>query len=511
MRFWRNVFSSPLLVTGCFAVFSLLLHFLFNGRYGYNIDEYYYIACSEHPALGYVDHPPLSIAILAFWRTLFNDSLFALRFLPAVAGSLTILLTGMLVREFGGGRFAQAVACLGVLISPLFLFMFNVYSMNAFDVLIWTASVYLFVRIMKSDSRRLWIRLGAVLGLGLLNKIDVLWLGLGLLLALLFTEQKKWLKTRWPYIAAGIAFALFLPHIIWQIQNGWPTLEFMQNARIVKYHDVSRFDFIVGQFLIQHPFAAPIWIAGLASLLFYRLRGYRAVGIIWLTAFLILLVSGRSKPEYLGPAFPMILAAGGVAIEIYSRQKTWMWFRPAAIGALVINGMISAPFTIPLLPVDSFIRYSQALGMRIESAEKKDLHELPQHYADQFGHENMVATLARAYDRLDLRDRLHCVIFASHYGFAGAIDFYREKYDLPPARASHNNYWLWGPGEKPGNVVLSVGLPGTTMLKYFASVAVMDTVRSKYAMPYETNVPVLLCREPYRKLPEIWPALKRFE
>ena len=279
-------------VPGLLALVTLLLHFLFNGRYGYFIDEYYYIACSDHPALGYVDHPPLSIAILAVWRGLFGDSLFALRFLPAVMGAISVYITGLLVREFKGGRFAQAAACLGVMICPLFLFIFNYYSMNAFAILWWTIAASLIVRIVKDERPRWWIALGFILGLGLLNKIDVLWLGAGIFFGLVFTKKRESLLAPWPYVAAGIALLLFLPHILWQIAHGWPTLEFIANARALKYQGITRLDFLTSLVMDIHPLLFPVWIAGLAALLLGSLKRFRILGIIWLTAFAILLIGG---------------------------------------------------------------------------------------------------------------------------------------------------------------------------------------------------------------------------
>ncbi|RPH95478.1 phospholipid carrier-dependent glycosyltransferase [candidate division KSB1 bacterium] len=504
-------YSREMAVAGFLAFAAFLLHLAFNGRYGYFIDEYYYMACTEHPALGYVDQPPLSIAILAFWRGLFGDSLFALRFLPAVAGAFTVYLAGLLVREFKGGRFAQAVACIAVIINPLFLYFRNYYSMNVYDVLFWTLAAFLVVRIIRNERPKSWIVLGVVLGLGLLNKIDVLWLGAGIFLGLLFTQQRKSLLTPWPYIAAAIALLLFLPHIIWQIQNGWPTLEFIHNARAFKYQGISRLDFLLSLALEFHPLVLPVWIAGLVSLFSGSLKRFRLIGIIWLTAFAILFISGRSKAEYLSPALPMILAAGGIAFENFALRKRWRVFKPAIIILLITGGAITAPLTLPVLPVESLIVYMRTLGMQPPSAESKELAELPQHFADQFGFENMAETTARVYHLLPRVDRGDCVIIASHYGFAAAIDFYRATLDMPKAVCSHNSYWMWGPGDKPGKVAVAVGLSEKTMRRFYQSVTAMDTVCSRFAMPYENNVPVFVCREPLSTLQAVWPTVKNFE
>ncbi len=117
----------------CFAIAACLVHFLWNGRYGYFRDELYYAACGQHLAWGYVDQAPLIAVIARLSRTLFGDSLHALRFFPALAAGAKILLTGWIVRELGGRRYAQILAGTAMLLCPIFLTMDNFLSMNAFE------------------------------------------------------------------------------------------------------------------------------------------------------------------------------------------------------------------------------------------------------------------------------------------------------------------------------------------------------------------------------------------
>ena len=199
-----------------FAAAKFLLHLLTARGYGHFRDELYYLACADHLDWGYVDHPPLSIVLLWISRRLFGDSLHALRLLPALAGAATVYLTGWTCRRMGGGRLAQALAMLSVIVAPAYLFFHHIFSMNAFDVLLWTAAGAVLVRVFDDGDRRLWILLGAVLGLGLLNKISVLWLGFGLLVGLRASRaQRGWYMTSWPWLSGALAFAIFSPHIAW--------------------------------------------------------------------------------------------------------------------------------------------------------------------------------------------------------------------------------------------------------------------------------------------------------
>src|SRR5229473_2124914 len=102
----------------CISACKLLIH-LYAGRYyGYFVDELYYLACSRHLDWGYVDQPPLIALITWIGRSLFGDSLPAIRFLPAVAGAGEVALTALIARELGGKWFAQGLAALATLVAP---------------------------------------------------------------------------------------------------------------------------------------------------------------------------------------------------------------------------------------------------------------------------------------------------------------------------------------------------------------------------------------------------------
>jgi 4-amino-4-deoxy-L-arabinose transferase-like glycosyltransferase len=311
------------------AAAKFLIHFAINitGAYGFFRDEFYYIACSEHLAFGYVDHPPLSIYLLKISRVIFGDSLVAIRFLPALAGALTVFLTGMIVKELGGKRFAMLFAALCVLLAPLHLGINSIFSMNSFDILIWTAATYILVKLVNRRDPRMWLWLGVILGLGLQNKISVLWLGFGLTVGLLLTENRRSYLTRGPWLAAGIALLIFLPHIIWQALNGWPTLEFMAGAT-GKMLEVSFLDYLGGQIMEMHPLLFPVWVTGLVWYLFAgRGKQYRVLGIIYVSIFALLVISGSARSSYLAPAYPMLFASGALVLERISTAPLMKYAR----------------------------------------------------------------------------------------------------------------------------------------------------------------------------------------
>src|SRR5215472_787804 len=212
-----------------FSTVALVIHLLTNRRYGYFRDELYYIACGQHLAFGYVDQPPLSILLLRLSQMLLGDSLFAIRFLPALAGAATVGITGLIARELGGRGWAIALSCAGSLCALFNLAAGNFFSMNAFEPLFWMGCVYLLVRIINGGSPVLWLWLGLLVGLGLENKHSTAFFAAAVFLALLLTQERRHFTEKWIWFGGLIAFAVALPNVLWQVRNHWPTYELLNN------------------------------------------------------------------------------------------------------------------------------------------------------------------------------------------------------------------------------------------------------------------------------------------
>jgi hypothetical protein len=489
----------------------LLIHFYTNLSAGYGIfrDELYYVACSEHLSAGYVDQPPLSIFILALNRLLLGDSIFALRLLPAVAGAATVFTTGIIARELGGGRFAQASAACASIASLVFLGMNTVFSMNCFDILLQTLAVFLVIRLVKTGDAKYWPLLGLALGLGLLNKVGVLWLGFGILVGFVLTEQRAWLKTKWPYLAGALALLFFIPFLAWNLAHNLAHVEFIRNATSGIYRNLNVVSFALGQIVIQNPVIFPLWLSGLLFLFFGLEKKYRILGIAFVSAFLVLALNGHSKSEYLSPLFPMLFASGSLAFERWFSGR-WRWVRRLHIGLMLVGGVLLAPLVLPVLPVETYIHYSAALGVAPSSSEAKQLGKLPQFYADMFGWEEKAEAVARVFHSLPPGEQASCALFADNYGRCGAIDFYGWKYSLPKSIGKHNNYWIWGPREYTGELMIILGGDLQDKQRVFGSVEVAGVVSSPYCMPYENDLKIYVCRKLKVPLADFWPRLKSF-
>ena len=495
------------------SLFALAFHLAVNAFGGYGIfrDEYYYIACSKRLAAGYVDQPPLSMFLLAFSRTLFGISQFGLRILPALSHAVTVVLAGLIARKLGGRRTAITLACLAVVLAPVIIGQANIYQMNAFANLFWALSAYVLVLIVERSRPGLWLLLGLVMGLGLLNKIDFLWFGAGLGVGLLLTDMRKHLKTPWPYAAAATALVIFSPFIIWNISHGFAHIEFIRAATAGKYSGLTRLDFLAGQLIVLNPVNMTIWLPGLYFLLFNRDgRRYRILGIIYATAFAILLLNGHSKAEYLAPVYIMLFAAGGVAVESWAGRGKRKW--AAALGTLsVLTSLMIMPLAVPVLPVETFIKYSNAMGIKPSTPEGKNLAELPQFYADMFGWEELAKDVSAVYMSLTAEERPSAVVFAKNYGEAGALEYYTGKYPLPRVISTHNSYWFWGyPKEGLGTVIVLRGKAEDHQQSCDeVTLAAVHTCR--YCMPYENNLPIFVCRGLTVPMTEIWKRDRSFD
>lgn len=503
--------KNPTLVVAAIAAAKLTVHLYAGRHYGYFVDELYYIACSHHLAWGYVDQAPLIALITRISGALLGESLAAIRLFPALAGAVLVFLTGMVARELGARIYGQALAALAVLAAPGFLATDNFLSMNAFEPLFWTGGAYVVIRIIKTGDPKLWLWFGLLAGLGLENKHSTLIFGAGMMLGLLLTPERRLLRSRWFLLAGLLAFLLFLPNLLWNIRHHFPFLELQVNIRRSGRNvDLSLAQFFGEQILTMLPLSAPIWLAGLWHYLFPKEgKPFRALGWAWLFTTVVILAL-NPRVYYLWPAFPILLAAGAVRWELWLSRPHFEWVKVAYPALMVVMGILLAPLAIPVLPVETYIRYTKALHLEQPRVETHKLGPLPQIFADQFGWEEMVEVVARAFNNLPPDVRSRTAIFGQNYGQAAAIDLFGKKYGLPKAISGHQSYFLWGPRDYTGESVIVMDDRKEALEAEFASVEKVGQVFHPYSMPYE-HFDVFYCRGLKRPLQEIWPSLKNWD
>jgi hypothetical protein len=506
----RVSFRETWFIISVLGAIKLVLHLLVNGRYGYFRDELYYIACSRHLDWGYVDQPPLIALSVRLSRLLFGDSLLGLRLFAALAMITVIALVVLTVRELGGGRFAMWLAGLCVFFGPIWLSLGYIMTMNSYEQVIWTACALLVIRFINTRDPRLWLWFGILCGIGLENKYAITVLGLGVVLGLLFTPERRVFFDKWIWLGGAAALLIFLPNLIWNFRHHWPFFELMHNIR------VSGKDVVLtpGQFLFQQalltlPVSVVVWVSGLAWLMFSR-TGSRDRVIGW--TFLIVVITFmvlHGKNYYSTPVYPVMFAAGAVALETWLSRPRRQWIGWAYLVVIAAAGIAMMPITVPVLPVDAYLRYQEKLPFKIPKSEHS--HEravLPQVYADQLGWTEIVQAIAQAWNQIPETDRNDCAIFGQDYGVAGAIDFFGLQYGLPKALSAHQNYYFWGPGGYSGNCMVVVGDRAERLHELFEDVRYVTTsAPNPYAL--ETELGVFICRRAkFGSLEKLWPSIK---
>ena len=506
----RQYLDAGILAVLALAAIKLGIHLYASRNYGYFVDELYYLACSDHLDWGYVDQPPLVALILKIERWLFGDSLTAIRLVSALAGAAKVFLTGLIARELGGKTFAQILAALAVLAAPGFLAIDSFFSMNPIEALLWTACALVLVRIIKTGNQKLWLWFGLLAGIGLENKHSILVWGAAIVAGLLLTPQRRFFRSPWIWVSGLLAGLIFLPNLIWNVQHHFPFLELQENIRR-SGRNVSQtpFSFLGQEILSMNPVSLPIWLAGLWFYFLSKMgKPFRALGWAWVFAAVIIFILDP-RVYYLFPAYPVLFAGGSVASELWIGQVRLKWVKIAYAVLIAIVAVILAPFVVPVLPVETYIQYSSALNFQPPAIEKHKLGPLPQLYADQFGWEEMVMTVAGIYNSLPADIRARTAIFAQNYGQAGAIDFFGPKYQLPKAISGHQNYFFWGPRDFTGESVIVLQDTQETLEEKFAEVHKVGTVFHPYSMPYQ-HYDIFYCRNLKRPLKEMWPELKQW-
>lgn len=494
------------------ALLKLAIHFVTNTTalgYSYFRDELYYWVCSIRLDWGYVDHPPLAPLLLHLNSLLFGDSLFAWRLLPALAGAGMVILAGLMARELGGGLAAQTLAALAVVVAPIYLIIDSFFSTNAFEALIWAACAYVLLRLFKTQEARLWLVVGALIGLGLQTKHTTVFWIIGLGVAVLLTSARRYLLNRWLWLGGALAFIIFLPNLVWQLQNNWASVEFYRAANFLKNVPTPAVDIVVLQVILLNPFAAPLWLAGLYFYLFTAEgHPYRSMAWIYLTILALLIISQSSRPDRPAGAYPMLLAAGAVVVETWARRRQWRWPMWALGAALTVAGIALAPISLPILPPDVTARFAAAVGLSRE-IEKGKLAPLPQYLADRFGWESAVATVAQVYQQLSPAEQAQTSIITISYGEAGAIDYFGSAYGLPNVISGHNNYYVWGPRGATGAVVIALGFPEADLREAFASVEQVAALHCDFCLI--DGMPVYVARGLQTPIEQLWPQVKHYE
>jgi 4-amino-4-deoxy-L-arabinose transferase-like glycosyltransferase len=482
------------------CVLKAVVHLALVSRYGYHADELYFLECGRHLAFGYVDHPPL-IPWLARLADELGGHIAVLRAPAIIAATGTMAFTALLVREWGGGFRAQLLALLCLLVAPAHLRLGAMLNIPVVEVFLCTLTAYLVSRALLRSERWTWVFAGATLGLAILAKHSSLFWGGALAVGLLATPYRHVLASRWPWFGIAIALLCVAPNLVWQADNGLATFEFMRTLRHEVLVHQGRGLFVAGQLLYFHPLAVPVWLAGLLFAFTSRSQAARPFALLLLTMFIFLFIVG-GKPYYLASAYPAVLAAGGIALEgwLAKRLATWR----TLVASLVVGGAGFGLLTLPVLPlrtVDAVI--GSLLGWVVAPmALTHDLHGM-------YGWEQHAAAIDRVYQSLAVHERNRASVLAGTYAQASAVNLLRNE-TTPRAVSGNMTYYLWGPDGERGDVLIAYGLPREFLERHYRTCTESARIEAPLARPWDTDLPVYVCRDPLGTMAELWPELRRF-
>jgi Dolichyl-phosphate-mannose-protein mannosyltransferase len=484
----RRLNGTVVLLAG--AVVVLLSAFA--SGYGYHRDELYFVAAGQHLDWAYPDQGLLTPLIARAMTAIAPNSLIVLRLPSALAAGGTVLLTGLLAREFGGGRRAQAVGAACAAVASIVLITGHLLSTATFDLTDWAAVTWLAVRAVRTEDERLWLLVGAVLGVGLLNKPLPACLGAGLCVGVAIAGPRRLLRSPYVWSGAALALALCSPWILWQAAHNWPQIDVARS--LANGHSVSsqpRWAILPFQTLLVSPPLALVWIVGLVALFREpRLRDMRFLAWAWV-ALAVVFVAGGGKPYYLAGLLPALIGAGAVRVDGWLDHGRALARKALLCASITLSGAIDATIALPILP-------AREAGPVI--AVNKDAGET-------IGWPELAQAVARVYRQLP--HKADAVIFTANYGEAGAIDRYGPALGLPSAYSGHNAFGLWGPPPNGRVPVVVVGLAPGELVARFASCTVASRIHNHAGADNEEQGElVTVCRRPMYAWSREWASLR---
>ena len=468
---------------------TLLLAFA--ARYGYHRDELYFIAIGGHPAFGYADEPPLVPLAAHAIDAVSGHSLFWLRVLPAIAAAAIVIVTGLIAREFGGGRLEQLLAAGAMAASGVVIGASHLMSTTPFDVLGWTILVWLVIRAVRDDGPA-WVFAGVVAGIALEIKTLPAFLLFALLTGLLVYGPRSVFRSRWMWAGTAIALVVWAPNLIWQATHDWPQLRLANSiAAGNSGSSEPRWRLIPDQFLIMGPPLAPIWLAGLWRLARDpEVRRWRFLPAAYAVLVIIFLATG-GKPYYLAGMYPVLFAAGATPVIGWVRRGHGRGRALVAVAA--VSAAISVVVALPVVPAG-------------------DLHDTPvpaMNYdaGEQLGWPHFAATVDRVYRSLPPATRTSTAVLTGNYGEAGAVLRYAP--DIAHVYSGHNALWDYGPPPSDTTEVLAIGYPISDLHTWFADIQSVARIDNGLDLDNdEQGRHLWLCTGPTASWATLWPKMR---
>jgi len=481
------------------AAGTLLVHLLTASRYGFNRDELSFLDDARHLSWGYVAYPPLTPFFARLALGLFGTSLVGFRFFSALVQAVSVVLTGCMAKDMGGGRAAQVVAACASI--PFSLGVGALMQYMAFDYFAWVLSAFFFARLLKTSNPRYFLLVGASIGLGMMAKYTMLFFAVGVLAGLLLSNTRKYFWTIWPWMGLLMSFLIVAPNFLWQVQHHFVSYDFL---RFIHQRDVAEGltrTFLPDQ-LEMTLLSFPLWIAGLYFCLHTRDgRKFQSLGWTFIVTLILFLIA-KGRGYYLAPAYPMLYAAGGVYGERWLSSLNvprTQAVRLVVAAALTLSILGAMAVALPLAPIHSaWFRLADKVNITLR---------------DEIGWQDLVATLAQVRDSLPAESRAHLGILAENYGEVGAINLYGPSHGLPRAISGVNSSWERGYGDPPPQILIIVGFPRAFVQANFDSCRLVAQNTNSYGVINEETTErrdIFLCGPAKAGWPQFWSTFQYY-
>ncbi|HLF47186.1 MAG TPA: glycosyltransferase family 39 protein [Chitinophagaceae bacterium] len=451
-------------------------------------DEFLYYEQGLHPALGFLENPPL-LSYLAGISAWLGGTEWSVKIWPALIGALTVMMACKITTRLGGRGFAQFLTGFGM-ITGAFLRIHILFQPNILDIFFWTCSLYFLVCFIQTKSYKYILWLSVCIALGWWSKYSIVFLAVSILIGLLLSQYRSVLLNKKTYLAILVSVILILPNLCWQYFHNWPLIHHMKELRETQLIFINPMDFIKDQFLLLFPVMI-VWIAGLVWL--FRNKNYRIFGWIYLSV-IVLLILGSGKNYYSLGVYSVLLAAGGVAWENMSESKKWIRY---VIGILVIGITIPfLPIGLPMMNPEKLAAFYKQYGVDksglLKWEDQRD-HDLPQDFADMLGWKEAALKTEKFYNQLPDSVKNNVVIFGRHYGHAGGIKFYSSNKTFTDKVFTDNgSFLLWIPENFSFKhlILVSRRMPGPDdeVFQYFEKVSVVDSVTNHYSRQFGDKI-----------------------
>lgn len=486
---------------GLLLLAKLILHFSTNANYSYHRDELLYLELGQHPHFGHWSNGPLIGWISWLVQHVLGDSPFMIRFLPMLLGCGLMILAVWMARDMGGGKWAQFIAGLSILVSPMYLRASTMFQPVIFDVFFWTIFTFLLVRFIQSQDKRYIIGFGVAFGLSLLNKYTPVFYLLALIPALLLSSYRSLLWKKETGIAAVLALVIFTPNLLWQYAYNFPVIGHMEDLSASQLAHIKPIDFLLDQLLLNMP-SMVLLFGGLFFFFGQKGKTYRLLGMVLVGVVLLFLVF-KGKSYYAAGIYPVLLAAGAVGWESWAKP---LWAK-IAIPCLMIASIIPfAPLGVFILPLDQMLTYGDWVKEEIGLDgpwrwEDGKIYDLPQDYADMNGWEELASIAITAYEKAD--NPSSTLLYAENYGQAGAVNLYGKSEGLPHCNSFSDNFRLWiDPNFLPTAIIYINDELGTDVANLFEDIQLIGELNSPYAR--EKGAKVFLCQKGKGDVGNFW-------